>query len=59
MDAADANDDGRINLLDPITIFQVLIGSLLFPPEPFLFLGPDPTPDSLDCLTPPPLIECN
>ena len=50
LDAADANDDGRINLLDSIWIFQFLIGNLgPTLPEPFTDSGVDPTEDSLDC----------
>ena len=54
-DAADSNDDGRYNLLDPIWVIQFLMGnagSTL--PEPFTQPGDDPTnTDSLGCDTPP------
>ena len=54
LDAADSNDDGRYNLLDPIWVIQFLMGnagSTL--PEPFTQPGNDPTNDTLGCATPP------
>ena len=58
-DAADANDDGRVNLVDSITIFQFLIGTLgPALADPFAAAGPDPTTDGLDCLTPPVSTGC-
>ncbi len=51
-DAADVNDDGRHNLLDPIWIIQYLIGNLTLP-GPFTQPGDDPTDDALGCETPP------
>ena len=50
-DAADANDDGRINLTDPVAILQVLFRGESALPEPFTAPGEDPTPDELDCET--------
>jgi hypothetical protein len=50
LDAADANDDGRINLADPVTIFQALFGNsnvVIAPPYPGV--GADPTEDTLTC----------
>jgi hypothetical protein len=49
-DAADSNDDGRVNLLDAIYLFQFLIGGLGPElPEPFESAGVDPTQDTLNC----------
>ena len=52
-DASDANDDGTINIADAIRILQYLFAGALPPPAPFPDCGPDPTPDALDCETPP------
>ena len=53
-DAADANDDGRLNLLDPIWVIQFLVGNLGSSlPEPFTQPGDDLTNDTLGCGTPP------
>lgn len=62
LDAADANDDGRLNVLDPIWMFQFVIGNdAIGPalPEPFTTLGEDPTEDSLDCQSPPESTPCD
>ncbi len=49
-DAADSNDDGRINLLDAIYLFQFLIGNLGSElPAPFASAGVDLTQDTLNC----------
>ncbi len=49
-DAADSNDDGRINLLDAIFLFQFLIGGLGPElPAPFVSAGVDLTQDTLNC----------
>ena len=50
-DAADANDDGRLNLFDSIWIFQWILGNPAVEtlPEPFLVVGQDVTPDALEC----------
>lgn len=49
MDACDANDDGGLNIIDPITmiLFLFLDGPAL--PFPFPGCGLDPTADDLDC----------
>ena len=52
LDAMDANDDGRLNLTDPVYVFAYLFAGGLPPPTP----GPnvrwfDPTADDLDCAT--------
>ena len=50
-DAADANDDGVIGLVDAISILLAQFGSPPSPlPPPYLVCGGDPTPDSLSCL---------
>ena len=58
-DSADANDDGRINIIDAIQIFQFLIGNQgPTLPAPFTSLGTDPSGDGLGCATPPSAIGC-
>ncbi|HZN58941.1 MAG TPA: hypothetical protein VFD71_12755, partial [Planctomycetota bacterium] len=48
-DAADADDNGRLEITDPIRILSFLfLGGDALPP-PFGVTGPDPTPDDLDC----------
>ena len=59
LDAADANDDGRLNLLDPMWIFQFVLGNegpTL--PEPYTSVGSDPTADALGCASTPLLQGC-
>jgi hypothetical protein len=51
--AADANDDGRINVLDPVTLVGLLFGGVDSLPEPFSACGSDTTADELGCQTPP------
>ncbi len=48
-DAADANDDGRVNIADAVTLLSFLFdgGSTL--PAPYPDSGFDPTQDSLSC----------
>ena len=48
-DAADANDDGRVNVADPVFILDYLFGRGQEPPAPFPAPGYDVTADSLDC----------
>ena len=48
-DAADANDDGRVNVTDAVTILRHLFMGAS-PPSPFPAAGTDPTPDALRCL---------
>jgi hypothetical protein len=49
MDAFDADDDGDVDLEDPIFLLEALMGGPIFP-EPFPVAGADPTPeDSLGC----------
>lgn len=52
--AADANDDGQMNLADPISILQYLFGGGPQPAEPFLACGLDPTPSPFGCRAHPP-----
>lgn len=50
-DAADANDDGALNLVDPIFLVSAVfrLGNAI--PPPFHAAGFDPTEDALDCET--------
>jgi len=50
-DAADAKDDGQINITDTVTILHHIFGIGLVIPGPSTPVGPDPTPDSLGCAT--------
>jgi hypothetical protein len=47
--SADANDDGRLSLLDPIALVSLLFGRSAGLPEPFPNCGNDPTEDPLEC----------
>lgn len=51
MDAADANDDGAVNIADVVLILCQMFSPAcnMGLPPPFLDCGPDPTPDTLDC----------
>ena len=49
LDAADAEDDGRINLRDPIYILGYLFLGGPAPPPPLGTCGPDRTADDLGC----------
>ncbi len=48
-DAADANDDGTVNLVDAVALLFYLFDGGEPPPEPFSSCGTDPTEDSLGC----------
>jgi formylglycine-generating enzyme required for sulfatase activity len=48
-DAADSNDDGRVNIADPLTILFYIFGEVPFLPEPFSSCGPDDSDDALNC----------
>tara|TARA_B100000809_G_scaffold123515_1_gene121633 strand:+ start:705 stop:959 length:255 start_codon:yes stop_codon:yes gene_type:complete len=48
-DAADANDDGRLDIADPIFGLDFLFRGGAPPPAPFPRAGPDPTEDGHDC----------
>ena len=51
MDAADSNDDGILDISDPVyLLFYLFIANSLPPPEPFPGAGNDPTfRDNLGC----------
>ncbi len=48
-DAADTNDDGRLNLADALYLFTWLFRGDVSMPDPHPGCGTDPTGDSLDC----------
>ncbi len=49
-DAADVNDDGIVNITDPVSLLSFIFLSSVPPQAPFPFPGPDPTDDDpLDC----------
>jgi len=52
LDAADINDDGRVDLADPVFCLDFLFRGGRPPPEPFPGPGLDPTEDALDCSSP-------
>ncbi len=52
LDATDTNDDGRLDLADPIFCLDFLFRGGASPPEPFPLRGPDPTEDELPCSLP-------
>ena len=49
--SADLNDDGALNVLDAMLVFQHLFRGLNDIPAPFASCGPDPTADRLDCMS--------
>lgn len=51
-DAADANDDGKVEVSDAISVLRSLFATGAAPPAPYPYCGIDPTPDALDCATP-------
>ncbi|MFN0060834.1 MAG: dockerin type I repeat-containing protein [Planctomycetota bacterium] len=54
-DAADANDDGLFNIADAVSMLGTLfVPGSPTPPPPFTACGPDPTADTLDCVSFPP-----
>jgi hypothetical protein len=48
-DAADVNDDARVNILDPVVLTSVLFGGRDGLPAPFPNCGEDPTDDAFSC----------
>jgi hypothetical protein len=52
--AADADDDGQLNINDPIAIFKHLFGGVEAVREPLARCGGDPTEDRLSCQSYPP-----
>ena len=53
LDGADANDDGAVDIGDPILILGYLFTDGIAPSEPFEKCGTDPTADSITCEVPP------
>lgn len=51
LDAADVNDDGAINLFDPIYLLDYYYLGGPLPPAPYFSCGPDVTLDSLGCVS--------
>ena len=49
MDAADANDDGQVDISDAIYDLRYLFLGGQAPPAPFPHAGPDVTIDDLPC----------
>jgi hypothetical protein len=49
-DAADADDNGKVEIADALVVLNSVHCLGPAPREPFLFCGPDPTPDGLDCV---------
>lgn len=59
LDAADANNDGRYDIIDAVTVLQVLFDNpLVFIPEPHVNIGLDEDGESLGCQTAPDVINC-
>ena len=52
LDAADANDDSRLDLADPIFCLDFLFRGGGAPPPPFPVAGSDPTADEIPCSVP-------
>jgi len=50
LDAADASDNGQVDIGDPIKILSYLFAQAGPLPEPFGTCGEDPTNDTLDCM---------
>ena len=48
-DAHDVNDDGIVNIADPLALLSYLFSGGMAPPAPLQACGPDPTPDGLEC----------
>jgi hypothetical protein len=48
-DAADSNDDGTVDISDPIVLFSYLYLGGPPPAPPSVVIGPDPTTDRLGC----------
>jgi hypothetical protein len=53
-DAADTNDDGDVNMSDPINELQHLFAMGPQFPAPYGVCGTDPTPDGVSCTAYPP-----
>ncbi len=48
-DAADADDNGVLEIIDAVYLLNFLFLGGLAPAEPFPTCGPDPTPEGLGC----------
>jgi hypothetical protein len=53
LSSADVNDDGRVDISDPIALLRFLFLGGAPVPAPYGACGPDPTPDTLTCLSAP------
>lgn len=50
LDACDVNDDGLLNIVDPVYLLYTLFVTGSLPPAPpFPSCGSDPTTDAIDC----------
>ena len=49
LNALDSNDDGKINLADPVAILGYTFGGTFSLPPPFFSCGEDPTWDGISC----------
>ena len=48
-DAADTNDDGKVDISDPVFMLNFLFSGGGSPKEPYPACGDDPTDDALSC----------
>ena len=48
-DASDSNDDGKLDISDPVAVLQYLFRGSFIVPEPSPLPGLDPTADRLGC----------
>lgn len=53
LDALDVNDDGQVNIGDPISLLGYLFNMEAPPAAPFPAAGVDPTPDAIECVPAP------
>ena len=49
LDAADTDDDGKLQITDAVYALNHLFSGGATPREPFAECGPDPATDELDC----------
>ncbi|MEM7164419.1 MAG: hypothetical protein AAF581_03090 [Planctomycetota bacterium] len=49
MDGADIDDNGAVNIVDPVQLLHFLFAGFAMPAPPFPNCGNDPTMDVLDC----------
>ena len=50
LDARDTNDDGAVDIADPVFLLSHLFSGGPEPSAPFAACGLDPTPDALGCM---------